>query len=94
MHTYLEPDKEKLQRVWHKWAVAHKDNDFESREEAHKAFIDEQAKITETLLEEYLKIEPYARPIPLADRPDDSIMKPSGACARCDDQYQGQGRMG
>ena len=32
-------------------------------------------KITTTLLDEYEKIEPYAKPIPLADRPDDSITK-------------------
>ena len=75
MHIYLEPDNEKLQRVWQTWAAVNKDRDFEDREEAQKAFIDEQARIAQALLEEYAEIEPYARPIPLADRPDDSIMK-------------------
>ncbi len=38
-------------------------------------FYDQQAKITQDLLDEYLKIEPHPTIAPLEDRADNSIMK-------------------
>jgi hypothetical protein len=75
IHTYYEPDNDKLQRVWRTWTAANEDNDFETQNEAEQTFYNEQAEITATLLKEYAKIEPYAKPIPLMDQPDNSIMK-------------------
>ncbi len=74
MHIYLEPDNEKLQRVWQTWCVANAVNEFETQDEAQKTFMDEQARITQDLLEEYVAVEPCTDPIPLTDRMDDSIM--------------------
>jgi hypothetical protein len=75
MHVCYEPDNDKLQRVWHTWCMANHVNDFETYGAAQRVFLDEQEKITETLMQEYAQIEPYAKHIPLAYRPDDSIIK-------------------
>ena len=75
IHQFYEPDKDKLNRVWRTWAAANKANDFKSHKEAEKVFYDQQAKITQDLLDEYLKIEPHPTIAPLEDRADNSIMK-------------------
>lgn len=76
IHMYYEPDNEKLQRVWRKWVTSNKNTDFEDRTIAEKTFIDEQHKITETLLNEYTsEIEPFPNRTRLEDLPDDSIRK-------------------
>jgi len=75
MHIYLEPDQDKLKRVFETWAADKDDADFKDDEEIRKAFYEDQAKITNDLLELYMEIEPHPEIIPLEDRPDDSIMK-------------------
>ena len=75
MHIYLEPDQDKLKRIFETWAADKDDADFKDDEEIRKAFYEDPANITNELSEEYLEIEPHPEIIPLADRPDDSIMK-------------------
>jgi len=75
MHMCYEPDLEKLNRVWRTWKESHKPNEFESQKAAEKQFYKEQEKVTRGLLDEYLNVESFAKPLPVADRPDDSIMK-------------------
>lgn len=75
IHIYHEPDQDKLCRVWRVWVAANNDNDFDSQNDAEQTFYNEQANITQTLLDEYMKIEPHPKQILLEDRPDESIMK-------------------
>ena len=76
MHIYLEPDQDKLKRVWQTWAADKDDGDFDDEKAIRKAFYDDQAKITEDLLAVYYhEIDPRPTIIPLEDRPDGSIMK-------------------
>ena len=76
MHIYLEPDQDKLKRVWQTWAADKDDGDFADVKAARTAFYEEQAKITTDLLDVYYQeIEPHPEIIPLEDRIDESIMK-------------------
>lgn len=90
MHIYYEPDLDKLNRVWQAWVKAHQINDFKSQEDAEMLFFREQAKITKDLSDEYIKIEPHLKYIPIGDRPDDSIIKQchTALCAAIKDLLQ------
>ena len=75
IHLFYEPDREKLNRVWRAWAIVNEIRDFKSRVDVEQTFYNEQAGITETLLKEYLKIEPYAKQTALKDLSEGSIRK-------------------
>ena len=75
IHRCFEPDQVKLNRVWQAWQEDHKINDFKSQEDAESIFFNNQDTITKELMDEYEKIEPYAKRVRVNDLPNDSILK-------------------
>jgi len=71
----FDQDNNKLNRMWQVWGADKQDIDFEDQHAMHRAFFNDQEVIRVKYTQIYGEIAPYPAPTPLADRPDDSIMK-------------------
>ena len=71
----FEQDDDKLCRMWNVWKVDKEERDFTSEKDVYNAFFIDQEAIRVKYVDQYKKIEPYPKLLPIEERGEDSIIK-------------------